>query len=106
MIVELNKDALISIPQEIVDVLGLHEGSAFDLSVQDKKIILSPRAVYSQTYIDKLRSVIDEHRGAIECGEKGTFEDVDELFSELDARCKEQGIEVIALGDGSEPQGI
>ena len=83
MLAELRQKSQITIPKEIVELLGLAEGDKLDIFEKDGTICLIPVVVYPKKYLDELRGEIDEVRAKIASGEQPTFDSVDALFQKL-----------------------
>lgn len=64
--------------------MGLSEGDQFDVIEKDGAIVLLPLATYPVSYLDDLKSEVCEIREKIASGEQPVFDNIDELFKELD----------------------
>ena len=84
MIATLRKKAQITIPNDIVNKLGLSEGDQLDITEKDGMIMILPMAVYPSKYIDDLRKEVDEIKAKIAAGEQPVFDSVDALFDSLE----------------------
>ena len=84
MIATLRKKAQITIPNEIVNKLGLSEGDQLEITEQDGMIMILPMAVYPSKYIDDLKKEVDEIKAKIAAGEQPVFDSVDALFDSLE----------------------
>ena len=68
---------------------GSQEGPLFaglktDVIEKDGAIVLLPLATYPVSYLDDLKSEVCEIREKIASGEQPVFDNIDELFKELD----------------------
>ena len=59
MLAELRQKSQITIPKEIVELLGLAEGDKFDIFEKDGTICLMPVVAYQKKYLDELRGELD-----------------------------------------------
>lgn len=84
MIATLRKKAQITIPNEIVNKLGLSEGDKLDVTEQNGMIVILPMAVYPSKYIDDLKKEVEEIKAKIASGEQPVFDSVDALFDSLE----------------------
>lgn len=84
MIIELRQKSQITIPKEIIRKLGLKEGDSFDITIEDGAIRLTPVAIYSRKYVNELKNEIREIKEKIASGTQPVFDNIDDLFSELD----------------------
>ena len=84
MLAELRAKSQVTIPKELVDLLGLSEGDKLDVYEQDGVICFMPVVVYPKKYLDELREEIKETKIRISSGEQPVFENLDALFARLD----------------------
>ena len=84
MIIELRQKSQITIPKEIIRKLGLKEGDSFDITIEDGAIRLTPVAIYSRKYVEEIKDEIGRIKERIASGEQPVFDNIDDLFSELD----------------------
>ena len=80
----LRKKSQITLPSDIVNGMGLSEGDQFDVIEKDGAIVLLTLATYPVSYLDDLKSEVCEIREKIASGEQPVFDNIDELFKELD----------------------
>ncbi len=85
MITELRKKSQITIPKELVLELGLKEGDKLDIVEKDGIIQIIPVVVYPKKYLDELKEEINDIKRKIEIGKQPVFDNVDDLFKQLDA---------------------
>lgn len=81
---ELRKKSQITIPKEMMMTLGLKEGDKIDITVQNGAINIIPVVVYPKKYIDELKNEILDVKNKIKTGEQPTFNNVEDLFKQLD----------------------
>ena len=84
MITELRKKSQITIPRELVEKLGLKEGDKLEVVEREGVIQIIPVAVYPKKYLAELKQEINEVKARIKSGEKPLFDNVDDLFKQLD----------------------
>jgi AbrB family looped-hinge helix DNA binding protein len=84
MIMELRKKSQITIPKDIIYNLGLKEGDKLEISEHDGVIQIMPVVVYSKKYIADLKNEISDVKSKIESGEQPIFNNVEDLFKQLD----------------------
>lgn len=84
MLATMRKKSQITIPSEIVDKLGLEEGAQFEVVEKDGTIIFLPLAVYPVSYIEALKSEVNELKSMVAEGKQPIFDNVDELFKSLE----------------------
>ena len=85
MLAELRREAQITIPNEIINKLGLSEGDKLDIFEKDGSICIMPVAVYPKKYVNELREEINEIKAKIASGEQPVYNSVDALFDKLEA---------------------
>jgi len=86
MITELRKKSQITIPKELVSKLGLKEGDKLELIEKDGVIQILPVVVYPKKYLDELKEEIADIKNKIESGDHPVFDNVDDLFKQLDSQ--------------------
>ena len=86
MIIELRQKSQITIPKEIIRKLGLKEGDSFDITIEDGAIRLTPVAIYSRKYVEEIKDEIGRIKERIASGKQPVFDNIDDLFSELDRK--------------------
>ena len=84
MIMELRKKSQITIPKEMMMTLGLKEGDKIDITVQNGAINIIPVVVYPKKYVEDLKNEILDVKNKIKTGEQPTFNNVEDLFKQLD----------------------
>lgn len=84
MLTELRKKSQITIPKNLIDKLGLNEGDKLEITEKDGAIYIMPVVVYPKNYIKELKDEITDIKKNIELGQQPIFENVDELFENLD----------------------
>lgn len=85
MLTELRKKAQITIPKEVVEKLGLHEGDKLEIREKDGTINIIPVVVYPKKYLNDLKEEITDIKRKIESGAQPMFNSVDELFENIDS---------------------
>jgi len=85
MITELRKKSQITIPKDLVIKLGLKEGDKLEIIEKDGVIQVMPVVVYPKKYVDDLRGDITEIKNKIKTGGQPVFDNVDDLFKQLDS---------------------
>ena len=85
MIIELERQSKITIPQDIVARLGLTEGDKLEVAERNGVISIVPVAVYPEGYVEALKKEVTDIKGKIESGEQPVFDSVDEMTEELEA---------------------
>lgn len=83
MLAELRAKSQITIPKEIVKKMGLSEGDKLEIYEHNGAIYVVPVAVYPKTYIDELRTEINEVKSKYDAGSEGSFDNVDALLNKL-----------------------
>lgn len=81
---ELRKKSQITIPKEMMMTLGLKEGDKIDITVQNGAINIIPVVVYPKKYVEDLKNEILDVKNKIKTGEQPTFNNVEDLFKQLD----------------------
>ena len=84
MLAELRTKSQITIPKEIIKALGLSVGDKFDIYEKDGVICLMPVVTYPKKYVEDLRSELLMVKESIDNGEMPVFNNVDELFEDLE----------------------
>ena len=84
MLAELRQKSQITLPKEIVSMLGLNEGDKLEISAKDGIITMMPVTVYPTKYLDELRVEIEAAKAKIASGEKPVFSNIDTLFEKLE----------------------
>jgi AbrB family looped-hinge helix DNA binding protein len=85
MITELRKKSQITIPKELVSKLGIKEGDKLEIIEKDGVIQVMPVVVYPKKYLDELKEEITDIKNRIELGNQPVFDNVDDLFKQLDS---------------------
>lgn len=86
MLAELKKKSQVTIPTEIVSMLGLSEGDKLEIFVKDGSICLMPVTVYPQEYLTELRKEVDETKAQLVSGELPVFDNTDDMFKALETQ--------------------
>ncbi len=86
MLIEIRQKSQITIPKEIIKKLDLREGDSLEISEDNGIIRLIPVAIYPKKYVDELKDEIMEIKEKIASGTQPVFDNVDDLFAELDRR--------------------
>lgn len=84
MLVELKSKSQVTIPKEIVKTMNLKQGSQFEISEDQGKIILVPVTIYPDHVIKNLKAEVNEIKESIKNGRQPVFDSIDSLFEELD----------------------
>lgn len=84
MLVELKAKSQVTIPKEIVNSMDLKQGSQFEISEDDGKIVLVPVALYPDHVIKNLKAEVEEIKESIKNGKQPVFDSLDALFKDLD----------------------
>jgi len=84
MIMELRKKSQITIPKDIISNLGLKEGDKLEISEHDGIIQIMPVVVYPKKYIEELKKEVSDVKNKIETGNQPIFDNVEDLFKQLD----------------------
>ena len=79
MLIEVGASSQVTIPNEIIKSLGMHEGDKFELIEREGGIFLCPVAVYPQKKLDRIASLIKE---ATDKPSK-IYDSVDEMFADM-----------------------
>ncbi len=85
MITEIRKKSQITIPKELMSKLGLKEGDKLEIIEKDGVIQVMPVVVYPKKYLDELKEEITEIKNKIESGDQPVFDNVEDLFKQLDS---------------------
>lgn len=84
MLVELKSKSQVTIPKEIVKTMNLKQGSQFEISEYDGKIVLVPVTIYPDHVIKNLKAEVNEIKESIKNGKQPVFDSLDALFEDLD----------------------
>lgn len=84
MLAELRTKSQITIPKEIVTMLGLSEGDKLEVCEKDGMICLIPVTVYPKKYVDELHNEISELKKQLANGDRPAFDSIDALFDHLE----------------------
>jgi len=85
MLTELRKKSQITIPKGLIAKLGLKEGDRIEIIEKDGVIQIVPVVVYPKKYLDELKKEITDVRSKIETGKQPIFNNVSDLFKQLDS---------------------
>ncbi|MDR0983865.1 MAG: AbrB/MazE/SpoVT family DNA-binding domain-containing protein [Ruminococcus sp.] len=84
MISELKLGSQVTVPKEIILNMGLKEGDKFEVFQKDGIICFVPTVVYSDDYLEELKSIVVETKADYRTGKIKGFSDIGELISDLD----------------------
>ena len=84
MLAELRAESQITIPEELVERLGLFEGDKLEVFERDGVICIMPVVVYPQKYFDEIQEEIEIIKAKIASGEQPVFDSVDAMFAMLE----------------------
>ncbi|WP_054252535.1 AbrB/MazE/SpoVT family DNA-binding domain-containing protein [Neofamilia massiliensis] len=84
MLVELKSKSQVTIPKEIVKTMNLKQGSQFEISEDQGKIVLVPVTIYPDHVIKNLKAEVNEIKESIKNGKQPVFDSLDVLFEDLD----------------------
>ena len=84
MLVELRTNSQITLPKDIVTLLGLTEGDKLEVYEKDGVICMVPVAVYPKKYIDQLHGEIRQLKDNIHAGKQPVFDSIDALMEKLE----------------------
>ena len=84
MLAELRTKSQITIPKEIIKKLNLSEGDKLEVYEKDGMIYMIPVVVYPKKYVDDLLSELNEIKAKIASGEQPIFDNVEDLFENLE----------------------
>ena len=84
LLAELRQKSQITIPKEIVAKLGLSEGDKLEINEKDGMITIMPVLVYPKKYLDELHDEINDAKAKIAAGKQPVFDNVDDLFRQLE----------------------
>ena len=84
MLTELRTKSQITLPKEIVSVMGLSEGDKLDISEKDGVIYIVPVTVYPKKYLDDLQTEIGQLKEKIRSGKQPVFDTIDALMEKLE----------------------
>ena len=84
MLVELKSKSQVTIPKEIVKTMNLKQGSQFEISEDQGKIVLVPVTIYPGHVIKNLKAEVNEIKESIKNGKQPVFDSLDALFEDLD----------------------
>ena len=84
MIAELRSKSQITIPEQLVDSLGLSIGDKLDVFEDNGMICIMPVAVYPQEYVDEMLDDVETIRKNIATGQQQVFNNIDDLIASLE----------------------
>lgn len=84
MIAEIGSNYQITLPKEIVSILGLSEGDKLEISEKDGVIYMIPVTVYPKKYVDSIQNEIAQLKKDISDGKQPVFDNIDELTEKLE----------------------
>lgn len=73
-----------TIPKDFVQSMELNQGDQFEVTEDNRKIVLVPVAVYPEHVIRSLKAEVKEIKESIKNGDQPIFDSIDTLFEELD----------------------
>jgi AbrB family looped-hinge helix DNA binding protein len=79
MLIEMRARSQITLPNEIIKKLGIHEGDKFEVMERDGGVFLCPVVVYPKAKLERIAKIIKEH----EKSPKAAYESVEDMFKEL-----------------------
>lgn len=86
MITELRRKSQVTIPKELVMKLGLKEGDKLEIIEKNGVIQIMPVVVYPKKYLEELKEEITKIKGKIKSDDQQVFDNVDDLFRQLDSK--------------------
>lgn len=86
MIIELESQNIITLPQDIVATLGLTDGDKLEIRVNNGIIYVAPVAVYPKKYVEDLQIESSNLKENIKAGKQPVFDNVDSLIEELEKK--------------------
>lgn len=84
MLITLEAENQVTIPEEIISRLGLHPGDRFEIAMQNGMIQLVPVAVYPAAAVDTLQAEADKVKEHIVAGTQPVFHTPNELLEALE----------------------
>lgn len=84
MLVEIKAKWQVTIPKDFVQSMELNQGDQFEVTEDNRKIVLVPVAVYPEHVIRSLKAEVKEIKESIKNGDQPIFDSIDTLFEELD----------------------
>ena len=84
ILAELREKSQITIPEELVEKLGLYEGDKLEVFEQDGLICIMPVVVYPQKYLDEIQEEIEIINAKIASGEQPIFDNIDDMIAKLE----------------------
>lgn len=85
MITEFRKKSQITIPKDIVKQLDIKEGDQLNIYAENGSIRIEPVAVYPKKYMDELHKEIQTIKKKIKENDQDVFDNVEDMFTELDS---------------------
>lgn len=85
MLTEFRKKSQITIPKDVVVKLGLKEGDKLEITERDGTIRIIPVVVYSKKRLVELKKEIVDVKAKIKLNDHLIFDNVDDLFKQLDS---------------------
>jgi len=86
MITEFRKKSQITVPKDIVKQLDIKEGDQLNIYAENGSIRIEPVAVYPKKYMDELHKEIQTIKKKIKENDQAIFDNVEDMFTELDSR--------------------
>ena len=84
MLITLEAENQVTIPEEIISRLGLHPGDRFEIAMQNGMIQLVPVAVYPSAVVDVLQAEVGKAKEYIAAGKQSIFHTPNELLEALE----------------------
>lgn len=79
MLVEMRARSQITLPNEVIRNLGIHEGDKFEVEERDGGVFLCPVVVYPKAKLEQLAKIIKEHKKI----PSAVFESVEDMFKNI-----------------------
>ena len=84
MLVELRTNSQITLPKDIVTLLGLTEGDKLEVYEKDGVICMVPVTVYPKKYVDQLQCEIRQLKDNTHAGKQPVFDSINALMEKLE----------------------
>lgn len=85
MIMEFRKTAMLTIPNEFVESLGIKEGDKLEITEKNGMIQIVPVVVYPKKYIESLSREVEAAKKLCESGEMPLFDNAQDMFKQLES---------------------
>ena len=83
MLVEMRGRSQLTIPNEIVNKLGIKEGDKFEVIERDGGIFLCPVVVYPRSEMIRIAKMIRDSEAEYKSGKFKAYDDVDKMFGDM-----------------------